>query len=45
MLDEAGFTDISITRKGNSDEIIKGWNIGENSKELIFSGYVRAVKP
>jgi len=45
ILTEAGFTDISISRKENSDDIIKSWNAGQSSEELVFSGYIHAGKP
>jgi len=45
ILEEAGFTDISISRKDNSDDIIRSWKVGRKSEELVFSGYVHARKP
>ena len=45
MLTGLGFEDISITRKENSDEIIKSWNFKEGTERLVFSGYITARKP
>jgi DNA-binding transcriptional ArsR family regulator len=39
------FEDISITRKDNSEEIIKSWNIGRGTEHIVFSAYIRARKP
>lgn len=45
MLGTAGFVDITIKDKEKSDEIIKGWNFGEDVKDMVFSAYIRARKP
>jgi arsenite methyltransferase len=45
MIESAGFTDISITPKNNSDEIISGWKPGANIEQLIYSAYISAKKP
>jgi len=45
ILEEAGFRDILISRKENSDDIIRSWNAGKSSEEVVFSGYVSAWKP
>ena len=45
MLKEAGFTDIVIQKKENSDEIISGWNFGEGVEKMVFSAYIQAIKP
>ena len=37
--------DISISRKDNSEDIIRSWNVGGGSEEMVFSGYVHARKP
>jgi len=41
----AGFTAIVIQNKENSDEIIRNWNFGEGVEKMVFSAYVKAVKP
>jgi hypothetical protein len=45
ILKEAGFIDVVIRRKENSDEIICGWNFGEGVEKMVFSAYVQATKP
>jgi hypothetical protein len=40
-----GFESISITRKGNSEQIIKSWNLGQGTEHVVFSAYIRAKKP
>jgi len=45
ILTKAGFTDILITDKQNSDEIIKSWNFGEGVEKMVVSAYIRAIKP
>jgi len=45
MLQAVGFTEITITNKEKSDEIIKGWNFGEGVENMVFSAYVQASKP
>jgi hypothetical protein len=45
LLSNAGFTDIVIQDKDNSDEIIKGWNFGEGVEKMVFSAYIQAKKP
>jgi hypothetical protein len=45
LLDETGFTDIVIRRKGNSDEIIKSWNFGEGVEKMVSTSYIQATKP
>lgn len=42
---EAGFTGIVIEDKDNSDEIIRSWNFGAGVEKMVFSAYVRAIKP
>ena len=41
----AGFTAIIVQDKDNSDEIIRSWNFGEGVEEMVFSAYIRAIKP
>ena len=45
ILREAGFTDVVILGKENSDEIIRSWNFGKDVEKMVFSSYVRAIKP
>jgi hypothetical protein len=45
ILKEAGFNDIVIRGKENSDEIIRGWSFGEGVEKMVFSAYVQAAKP
>ena len=45
ILERAGFTDITVRDKENSDEIIKGWNFGEGVEKMVFSAYIMAKKP
>jgi len=45
MLSEAGFTDVVIQDKDNSEEIIRNWNFGEGVEKAVFSAYIKAVKP
>jgi hypothetical protein len=45
ILEKAGFTDIKIQDKDNSDEIIKSWNFGEGVEKMVFSAYIKAKKP
>ncbi len=45
LLRNAGFTDIVIQDKDNSDEIIKSWNFGEGVEKMVFSAYIKAKRP
>jgi len=45
ILDELGFEKIMITRKDNSELIIKSWNLGKGTENMVFSAYIRAEKP
>jgi len=44
LLSNAGFTDIVIENKDNSDDIIKSWNFGEGTEKMVFSAYIQAKK-
>jgi len=44
ILEEQGFKKISITRKDNSDLIIRNWNFGNGTEKMVFSAYIRAAK-
>jgi len=45
ILEKAGFTDMEILDKDNSDEIIKSWNFGEDVEKMVFAAYIKAKKP
>jgi hypothetical protein len=45
ILEKAGFTDITIEGKEQSDKIIKSWNFGEGVERMVFSAYIKAEKP
>jgi len=45
ILGKAGFTDIVIQDKDNSDDIIKSWNFGEGVEKMVFSAYITAKRP
>jgi hypothetical protein len=45
ILGGLGFQNISITPKHQSREIIQSWNIGKGVAHIVFSAYIRAVKP
>jgi hypothetical protein len=45
ILEKAGFIDIAIEGKEQSDEIIKRWNFGEGVETMVFSAYIKAKKP
>lgn len=45
ILEKAGFTDITIEDKDNSDEIIKSWGFGEGVEKMVFSAYIKAHRP
>jgi hypothetical protein len=39
------FQDVTITPKDQSEEIIRGWNLGEGAEKVALSAYIQAVKP
>lgn len=45
MLEQTGFTDIRIVRKGESREIISGWFPGRKAEDYVASANIEAVKP
>jgi hypothetical protein len=45
MLAGLGFRDISIIPKTRSKEIVKSWNIGIGTENVVFSAYIKAIKP
>ncbi len=45
MLNQAGFSDISITPKNVSQELIEEWLPGSNVGEYVVSAYIEAKKP
>jgi len=44
ILAGVGFQAITISPKEQSEEIIKGWNVGEDAEKVVFSAYIQAVK-
>ncbi len=45
MLQNAGFSDIQLTPKENSREIIKSWGFGKNVEDYVASFIIEANKP
>jgi len=45
ILSDLGFQHIRIEEKNQSEQIIQGWNVGENAEKVVFSAYILAVKP
>ena len=45
VLNNAGFVNISIRNKANSEDIIKGWNFGQDTEKAVVSADIRAIKP
>ncbi|MDY6823611.1 MAG: hypothetical protein SWH68_07435 [Thermodesulfobacteriota bacterium] len=45
ILNQAGFINITITPKKDSDTIIKDWNVAEGAEKMVFSAYIKAEKP
>jgi arsenite methyltransferase len=45
VIAKAGFIDISIKPKYNSDAIISEWQPGDNIEAYVFSAYISAKKP
>lgn len=45
ILKKAGFREIVIQDKENTDKIIKSWNFGEGIEKMVFSAYIQAKKP
>jgi arsenite methyltransferase len=45
ILTEAGFTDIKIRAKGNSDEVITSWESKRGFESKVFAAEVTATKP
>lgn len=45
MLQNAGFSDIQLTPKENSREIIKSWGFGKNVEDYVASFIIEAKKP
>ncbi|MDZ7696165.1 MAG: hypothetical protein ACLFUT_11775 [Desulfobacteraceae bacterium] len=44
ILSDLGFQNIRIEQKDQSEQIIQGWNVGENAEKVVFSAYLQAVK-
>jgi N-acetylglutamate synthase-like GNAT family acetyltransferase len=45
ILSELGFQNIVITRKEQSEEIIRAWHVCEGAEKVVFSAYIQAGKP
>jgi ubiquinone/menaquinone biosynthesis C-methylase UbiE len=45
ILEEAGFRDISIRPKGNTDQVISSWEQKKGYESQVFAAEVEAVKP
>jgi hypothetical protein len=45
ILTSLGLDKITITPKDRSEEIIRGWNVGDGAEKVAFSAYIEAVKP
>lgn len=45
MLDAAGFVDVSIEVKAESEAIISSWMPGSGAEKYVASAYVTATKP
>jgi hypothetical protein len=45
ILSDLGFQDVTITPKDRSEKIIRDWNVGEGAENVVFSAYIKAVKP
>ncbi|BET67363.1 arsenite methyltransferase [Opitutales bacterium ASA1] len=45
ILQEAGFTDIAVRAKGNSDEVITSWESKRGFESKVFAAEVTATKP
>lgn len=44
-LENAGFDDIQLIDKENSEDIIRNWNFGDGVEKAVFSVYIKAVRP
>ena len=44
ILSILGFQGIDIVPKAQSEEIIKGWNVGGDAEKAVFSAYIKAWK-
>jgi len=45
ILEEAGFTEISIKAKGNTDEVIGSWESKRGFEQQVFAAEITATKP
>lgn len=45
MLQQSGFTDISVEPKDESKDFIKDWVQGSNIEDYIVSAVIKAIKP
>jgi hypothetical protein len=44
ILSDLGFKNITFSRKEQSEDIIRGWNVTEGAEKVVYSAYVQAVK-
>jgi hypothetical protein len=44
ILSDLGFKNITISRKEQSEDIIRGWSVTEGAEKVVYSAYVQAVK-
>jgi hypothetical protein len=44
ILSNLGFQNITISRKEQSEDIIRAWNVTEGAEKVVYSAYVQAVK-
>ncbi|MDY6903045.1 MAG: hypothetical protein SWH61_00020 [Thermodesulfobacteriota bacterium] len=44
-MSQAGFINITITRKKESNTIIDNWNVADGASDIVFSAYIKAEKP
>lgn len=45
MLEVAGFEDVVIVPKENSEEIIRSWNLGVGAEKSAMAADIRAARP
>jgi hypothetical protein len=44
ILIDLGFEEIAIVTKGESEELIRLWNVADGAEKVVFSAYIQAVK-
>lgn len=45
ILEEAGFTDVAVRPKGNTDEVITSWEASRGLERKVFAAEVMATRP